>query len=195
MDFDTLLRIIETGIYGEDIRTAIHDALLYLKENGGGETGDFVSSNTINDIEVLSYSEYTNNLHDSTTLYFCHGDSPSDNKINAILLNADYSQSSSIVKTDTLEEMKSLLLSKPSINRYYVLIGEDANVTDISSFSLSNLSTLYSIRIPYTCVSINSSSFSGCTNLEKIYINKPEESIDGAPWGANDASVEWLISS
>ena len=34
-DFQTLLDTIATGVYGKDIRGAIHQALEWLKENGG----------------------------------------------------------------------------------------------------------------------------------------------------------------
>lgn len=76
---------------------------------------------------------------------------------------------------------------------------------------------LTDVEIPDTVLTIGVSSFFGCTSLEKIYIpnsvtsiysgspesfyacrslrtitvNKPENSISGAPWGATNATVIW----
>lgn len=47
-----------------------------------------------------------------------------------------------------------------------------------SNFSLKEIS------IPSSCTTIGESAFSGCNDLEKISIDKKENSISGAPWGA-----------
>lgn len=39
-DFQTLLDTIASGVYGKDIRGAIHDALEWLYEISGGETAE-----------------------------------------------------------------------------------------------------------------------------------------------------------
>jgi hypothetical protein len=195
MTFDEMIRIIENGIYGEDIRTAIRDALLYLNEHGGGSSEGAVTSSSITDIEVMTYSDYSNMMeHDRSTLYLVYGDTASDGKVNAVLLDSQYSQTSTIIKTDTLEEMKDILSSKSASERWYVIIGEDAGVADISSYALSNLSVIYRIRIPSTCTTIALTAFSGDTNLSVIEINGIEGSISGSPWGAVNATVSWLIS-
>ena len=195
MTFEEMLRTIEDGVYGEDIRMAIHDALSYLNEHGGGYVEGAVTSDSITDIEVVSYPVYSNMLeHDPTTLYLVYGDTTSDSKINAVLLDAQYTQTSTIIKTDTLEEMKTMLQTRLSSERWYVIIGEDAGVIDISSYALSNLSVIYKIRIPSTCTTISSTAFSGDTNLSAIEINSTEGSISGSPWGATNATVSWLIS-
>ena len=196
MTFEEMLRTIEDGVYGEDIRMAIHDALSYLNEHGGGGSMEgAVTSDTITDVEVLSYPEYSNMLaHDLNTLYLVYGETASENKINAVLLDTQYAQTSTIIKADTLEEMKGLLQTKEASERWYVIIGEDAGVTDISSYALSNLSVIYRIRIPSTCTMIASTAFSGDTNLSVIEINGTEGSISDSPWGAVNATVSWLIS-
>lgn len=48
-----------------------------------------------------------------------------------------------------------------------------------------------SINIPNRVVSILITAFTGCTNLKTITINKPQDSISGAPWGATNATVVW----
>lgn len=35
-------------------------------------------------------------------------------------------------------------------------------------------------------------AFAGCTNVERIIVHAPENSIEGAPWGATNAEVIWL---
>lgn len=43
---------------------------------------------------------------------------------------------------------------------------------------------LTTITIPETVNTIGTDVFAECLGLETIYINKPENSISGAPWGA-----------
>ena len=43
---------------------------------------------------------------------------------------------------------------------------------------------LKEIEIPNSCTKIATNAFAGCQNLETIKINKKENSISGAPWGA-----------
>lgn len=45
-------------------------------------------------------------------------------------------------------------------------------------------SNLQEIEIPESCTKINVDAFVRCDNLEKIKINKSENAISGAPWGA-----------
>jgi hypothetical protein len=143
----------------------------------------------------MTYSDYSNMMeHDRSTLYLVYGDTTSDGKVNAVLLDSQYSQTSTIIKTDALEEMKDILSSRSTSERWYVIIGEDAGITNISSYDLSDISVLHKIRIPSTCTIISASAFSGDTNLSVIEINGIEGSISGSPWGAVNATVSWLIS-
>ena len=47
------------------------------------------------------------------------------------------------------------------------------------------------IKLPSTITTIGDSAFSNCYELEAIYIDKPKDSISGAPWGASWAKVIW----
>ncbi len=70
MNFEVLLRTIETGVYGEDIRMAIHDALSYLNTHGGGGENNYVSSTTVTDIVTLTQAAYDAiQTPSATTLY------------------------------------------------------------------------------------------------------------------------------
>lgn len=65
-------------------------------------------------------------------------------------------------------------------------------VTEIGT-SFGYCSGLTSITIPSSVTKIGSSCFANCGNLSEIIINKAENSISGAPWGATKGAkvVKW----
>lgn len=77
---------------------------------------------------------------------------------------------------------------------------EDTNLyratIDLPSYTIQagaflNCSKLTEIKLGSGVTSIASNAFEGCDNLETIYINLQEDSISGAPWGAENAEVVW----
>lgn len=71
------------------------------------------------------------------------------------------------------------------------------NVTLPSSLTTINPSSFYntglkSINIPSNVTGISPSAFENCAALTTININKPKDSIEDAPWGATNATVNWL---
>lgn len=66
------------------------------------------------------------------------------------------------------------------------------SVTKLSFSAFSGCTSLKSITIPDSVTSIDDNSFSGCTNLKEIKVDKPRGSIDGSPWGAENARIIWL---
>lgn len=50
---------------------------------------------------------------------------------------------------------------------------------------------LETVRIGNGILNIGNSCFGGCPNLTDIYIDKPEDSVSGAPWGASNATIHW----
>ena len=74
-------------------------------------------------------------------------------------------------------------------NLVTVYIGK--NVETISDNAFAGCSSLQSITIPDNVIQIGSSAFNGCFGLTSITVNKPENSISGAPWGASNATVVW----
>jgi hypothetical protein len=65
-----------------------------------------------------------------------------------------------------------------------------SSVISIKEYALAETS-LTQLYIPGSVTTISSSSFGGCFGLLAITINKPENSISGAPWGAPNATVVW----
>lgn len=68
-------------------------------------------------------------------------------------------------------------------------------VKTIGSQSFVGSSKLKTVDIPSSCTSIGAEqggAFVGCTALTEINIHKPQGSISGAPWGATNATVNWL---
>lgn len=71
----------------------------------------------------------------------------------------------------------------------------DINIPDapltIATYAFTQCTSLTNIFIPSSVVDLASSTFNGCTKITKITIDKPENSISDAPWGAPNATVVW----
>ncbi len=57
-----------------------------------------------------------------------------------------------------------------------------------ATFSPHQLSTL---KIPSSVTSIDYAAFAVLANLTTIYVDLPENTLPGAPWGATNATVTW----
>lgn len=66
-----------------------------------------------------------------------------------------------------------------------------SGVTTIGNGAFSDCTGLTSIEIPSGVTRINDYAFYGCTNITSIVVHKAEDSIAGAPWGADNATVTW----
>lgn len=66
------------------------------------------------------------------------------------------------------------------------------SVTKLSFSAFSGCTSLKSITIPNSVTDIIFDAFEECPNLKEIKIDKPRGSIDGSPWGAENATVTWL---
>ena len=65
------------------------------------------------------------------------------------------------------------------------------SLTVISTVAFAYCKSLTEITIPSSIEGMGNEVFYGCTNLKTITINKPQDSISGAPWGATNATVVW----
>ena len=66
-----------------------------------------------------------------------------------------------------------------------------SSIMKIGSSAFSGCTSLSNITIPSSVIDIGNDAFEGCTNLTQITVNKAENSISGAPWGAPNATVTW----
>ena len=64
-------------------------------------------------------------------------------------------------------------------------------LTTISSNAFYKCYALKNIVLPSSVTTINSTAFRECVNLTTITIDKPQDSVSGAPWGATNATVVW----
>ena len=61
----------------------------------------------------------------------------------------------------------------------------------IGQSAFASCSNLRTITVPGSVTEIVERAFTGCTRLTEIVINKPENSLSGAPWDAPNAAVIW----
>ena len=66
-----------------------------------------------------------------------------------------------------------------------------AKLQTIGDNAFSPSGSLASVMLPASVASIGENAFRSSHNLTDITINKPEDSISGAPWGAPNATVTW----
>lgn len=65
-------------------------------------------------------------------------------------------------------------------------------VVSIGAYAFRYCQGLTLMKIPTSVTTIGNNAFTGCENLTNIYINKPEDSISGAPWGAPETcEIHW----
>ena len=73
----------------------------------------------------------------------------------------------------------------------YKSINIPTSIESIGSYCFGRCISLTNITIPNSVLSIGSNCFNSCSNLQTITINKSENSIEGAPWGATNATIVW----
>ena len=62
----------------------------------------------------------------------------------------------------------------------------------IGDYAFATCTNLMDVKLPNSVTSIGEDAFKYCTSLTEIIIHKPENSIEGAKWGAPDSTeVRW----
>ena len=65
------------------------------------------------------------------------------------------------------------------------------SVTTLGSSLFYNCKQLTTVRIGNGITNMDNAVFNSARSVKHIYIDKPENSISGAPWGASNATVHW----
>ena len=121
-----------------------------------------------------------------------------------ITANGTYNASS-----DSADGYKKVVVDVPSVetNNARYIANESDNIADTKTaieymdipngyYSVGSGvfgTALKEIKIPSSVTTIGSTTFTNCSHLEKITINKAEGSISGAPWGAPaSCQIVWL---
>lgn len=65
------------------------------------------------------------------------------------------------------------------------------NITNIEPYAFYGCNTIIAITIPNSVTSIGEQAFGNCTNLTTINIPWSEGAVDGAPWGATNATINY----
>ena len=65
------------------------------------------------------------------------------------------------------------------------------NITNIDAYAFNQCENLTTITFKGTPTSIDSNAFSGCTNLTTINVPWSEGAVANAPWGANNATINY----
>ena len=66
-----------------------------------------------------------------------------------------------------------------------------SSLLEINNYAFQLCSSLKSIEIPQSVFRMEETVFRDCAALETIIVNKPEGSLNNAPWGATNAQVIW----
>ena len=65
-------------------------------------------------------------------------------------------------------------------------------LTTINNYAFRYCVGLTTLTIGSAIKSIATDAFDDCTNLKTIIINRAEGTVSGAPWGATNATVQWV---
>ena len=89
------------------------------------------------------------------------------------------------------KSLESLSLGTFANSSIDEIIIPEGNLKELPSSFCSNCANLKRIDIPSNITTIDNSAFSGCDNIT-ININNIANAIPGAPWGATNATINWL---
>ena len=121
---------------------------------------------------------------------------PNYKVVNNVVYSKDGKRviTTSDVKTQLkLEESTEIIDPFAFINNQFSSVILPTKITTIGERAFENNNRLTSITIPNTCTSIDRNAFDTTPLLTQIIINKPKDSIPGAPWAASQGlkAVIW----
>lgn len=153
--------------------------------------GSMFNDNDLSDEDAFIYARNADGTVDYTTLV-SYGGSKKENIIVPstvkILEDRCFRETgiTSIVLPEGLREIHYDALTRTEITE--IELPSTLLVLDDDVFYETNITSL---SIPASINYINPGAFDAMSKLTTIYIDKEYNSIEGAPWGAANASVEW----
>ena len=109
-----------------------------------------------------------------------------DGTINTEILNSYASDYTETINIPNVKIIDSYAFRDMSTNQE-ITIPNTVEEINLGAFAWCNIKTL---DIPSSIVKINNEAFRFSTGI--ININKTENSIAGAPWGATEATINWI---
>lgn len=103
---------------------------------------------------------------------------------------SDCTSLKNITLSKNLKAVPSYCFSKCAFESF--LIPDDSAIETLGNALFQNCGNLTSVYIGNNVKTIGSSCFYGANSLATIRINQKENSISGAPWGATNATIEWI---
>lgn len=161
-------------VYCEQLKT------LNLGKNVNNISGDFrANTNLVMTLNIDSENPYY--MVDNNILYTKNKD-----KLVAVL----YKIEGTFVVSNSVKIIGANAF-KLQTNMTGITINQ--GIEQLEGYVFANCSSLSNLEIPSTVTTINTNSFSTCPSITKIKINKKENSISGAPWGATQGLkvIEW----
>lgn len=161
------------------------------------------------------YDTELDSIYQGDIMIYGGSDEPSydETKIAVIKLGDNDVPTENVMYYDDTEEIYDALYGSGN-DRYMVRCGSEVPTTNLdrrlvnitklriievltpitafsNSYYFSGCTNLKSVTLPSSIESIGNNVFALCGSLETITINKPENSISGAPWGATNATIVW----
>ena len=112
-----------------------------------------------------------------------------------------------IIRQDTFNSCENLALTKLPDNlieirsfafdrcKKITITSIPKGVTEIGSYAFYGCDGITTLTFKGTPTSVSSYAFSNCTNLTDIYVPWSEGEVEGAPWGATNATIHYNHTS
>ena len=170
---------LKVKLYG---MTEIPDYYFYCSSNGGGFTKLYAIDDLSN---ITTIGKYAFNRCTSLTLTSLPDGLTTIN-------NGAFNGCTSLALTSLPDGITSIGSYAFYECTQLALTSLPEGVTSIGQWAFLRCYSLTTLTIGSAIKSIATDAFDDCTNLKTIIINRAEGTVSGAPWGATNATVQWI---